>query len=107
MHYFEEIRDYLSKQKNGDELLEFLVKIYLPNENNGEGICRSYSCRGEDPPWLDRCYDILNKHYRYSRNLDWDISNDMPIDEDTANDVMEAGRNIYTTAEYLPYSLYQ
>lgn len=40
-------------------------------------------------------------------DLDWDISNDMPIDEDAANAVMEAGRNIYTAMEYLPYSLYK
>lgn len=46
----------------------------------------------ENDPWF-MAYD-----------LDWDISNDMPIDEDTANAVMEAGRNIYIAIEYLPYS---
>ena len=40
-------------------------------------------------------------------DLDWDVSNDTPLDEETANDVMEAGRNIYTPQEYFPYSLYQ
>lgn len=49
----------------------------------------------ENAPWF-MAYD-----------LDWDVSNDTPIDEDTANSVMEAGWNIYTAAEYLPYSLYK
>lgn len=49
----------------------------------------------EDAPWF-MAYD-----------LDWDTSNDVPIDEDTANAVVEAGRNIYTAVEYLPYSLYK
>ena len=40
-------------------------------------------------------------------DLDWDTSNDMSIDEDMANAITEAGRNIYTPAEYLPYSLYK
>ena len=49
----------------------------------------------EDDPWF-MAYD-----------LDWDVSNDTPIDEDTATVVMQAGRNIYTAPEYLPYSLYK
>ena len=49
----------------------------------------------ESAPWF-MAYD-----------LDWDVSNDMPIDEQTATDVMEAGRNIYTAIDYLPYSLYK
>jgi hypothetical protein len=49
----------------------------------------------EDAPWF-MAYD-----------LDWDTSNDVPIDEDTANAVLEASRNIYTAGEYLPYSLYK
>lgn len=39
-------------------------------------------------------------------DLDWDVSNDSPIDEDMAKAVMEAGRNRYTAAEYFPYCLY-
>ena len=49
----------------------------------------------ESAPWF-MAYD-----------LDWDVSNDTPIDEDTASAVMEAGRNIYTAIDYLPYSLYK
>jgi hypothetical protein len=49
----------------------------------------------ENAPWF-MTYD-----------LDGDVSNDTPIDESIAQAVMEAGRNIYTAAEYSPYSLYQ
>lgn len=40
-------------------------------------------------------------------DLDWDISNDTPIDEETATAVLDANRSIYSTTEYFPYSLYQ
>ena len=40
-------------------------------------------------------------------DLDWDVSNDTPIDEETANSVMAAGRKIYAAQEYFPYSLYK
>lgn len=49
----------------------------------------------EESPWF-MTYD-----------LDWDVSNDTPIDEDTANAIMTAGRNTYTAQEYFPYSLYK
>ncbi len=37
-------------------------------------------------------------------DLDWDTSNDTPIDEETAKAVMDAERNNYTALEYHPYS---
>lgn len=40
-------------------------------------------------------------------DLDGDVSNDTPIDEETANDVINAGRNTYAPQEYFPYSLYK
>ena len=40
-------------------------------------------------------------------DLDWDVSNDTPIDEDTANAVLDAERNTYAAQEYFPYSLYK
>ena len=40
-------------------------------------------------------------------DLDWDVSNDTPIDEDTATSVMDAGRDTYAAQEYFPYSLYK
>lgn len=49
----------------------------------------------ENDPWF-MTYD-----------LDWDVSNDVPIDEDTANAVINAGRNTYTAIPYLPYSQYK
>ena len=49
----------------------------------------------EENPWF-MTYD-----------LDWDVSNDTPIDENTANAVMNAGRNTYAPQEYFPYSLYK
>ena len=49
----------------------------------------------ENDPWF-MAYD-----------LDWDVSNDIPLDEETAIAVMEAGKNIYAAAEYVSYSQYQ
>ena len=49
----------------------------------------------ENAPWF-MAYD-----------LDWDVSNDTPIDEDTAVAVMNKGRNTYAAQAYLPYSLYK
>ena len=49
----------------------------------------------ENDPWF-MAYD-----------LDWDVSNDIPVDEETATSIVQAGRNIYSTLEYLPYSLYK
>ena len=37
-------------------------------------------------------------------DLDWDVTNDMDIDEDTAKAVVDAGRRTYTTVEYTPFS---
>ena len=49
----------------------------------------------ENDPWF-MAYD-----------LDWDVSNDIPVDEETATSIVQAGRNIYSALEYLPYSLYR
>ena len=40
-------------------------------------------------------------------DLDWDISNDEPIDEDTANAIIETNRKLYTPLEFFPYILYK
>ena len=42
-----------------------------------------------------------------SYDLDWDVSNDDPIDEDTANAILDNNRGHYTALEYFPYSLYK
>lgn len=49
----------------------------------------------ENDPWF-MAYD-----------LDWDVSNDIPIDENTATAVITAGRKIYTAQNYIPYSQYK
>ena len=40
-------------------------------------------------------------------DLDWDVSNDMPIDEGTAAAIMDSYRVHNTALEYIPYSLYR
>ena len=40
-------------------------------------------------------------------DMDWDASNDDPIDEDTANAILESNRAHYTALEYFPYILYK
>lgn len=40
-------------------------------------------------------------------DLDWDVSNDDPIDEATANAILESNRNHYTALEYFPYIFYK
>ena len=40
-------------------------------------------------------------------DLDWDVSNDTPIDEAAANATMQECRSTYTSTEYFPYSLYK
>ena len=39
-------------------------------------------------------------------DLDWDTSNDAPIDEATATAILESNRNLYTALEYFPYIFY-
>ena len=39
-------------------------------------------------------------------DLDWDVSNDDPIDEETANSVLESNRKSYTALELFPYIFY-
>lgn len=39
-------------------------------------------------------------------DLDWDVTNDEPIDEETANAILESNRKFYTALEYFPYIYY-
>ena len=39
-------------------------------------------------------------------DMDWDASNDDPIDEDTAYAILESNRSHYTALEYFPYIFY-
>lgn len=47
-----------------------------------------------------------NDSWFMAYDLDWDVSNDTPIDENTAAALMHAGRNIYAAQTYFPYSQY-
>ena len=40
-------------------------------------------------------------------DMDWDASNDDPIDEEMAHSILESNRNHYTALEYFPYILYK
>ena len=49
----------------------------------------------ENAPWFE------------TTDLDWKVSNDSPIDEQTAVKMMNAGRDLYAPTEYFPYCLYK
>jgi hypothetical protein len=40
-------------------------------------------------------------------DLDWDVSNDEPVDEDLANAITENDYRYITALEYIPYNLYK
>ncbi len=48
-----------------------------------------------------------NAPWFMTHDLDWDVSNDTPIDENTATAVLDAGRSTYTAQVYCPYSQYK
>lgn len=48
-----------------------------------------------------------NQPWFLTYDLDWDVSNDEPIDEKTANAILDSNRKLYTALEYFPYSLYK
>lgn len=48
-----------------------------------------------------------NEPWFMTYDLDWDVSNDTPIDEETATAIVDAERNIYTAVEYIPFSPYK
>ena len=54
---------------------------------------------------LDALADEENPWFM-TYDLDWDTSNDEPIDEATANAILESNRKLYTALEYFPYIFY-
>ena len=48
-----------------------------------------------------------NNPWFMTYDLDWDTSNDEPIDEETANAILDSHRNHYTALEYFPYIFYK
>ena len=51
---------------------------------------------------LDAMADEQNPWFM-TYDLDWDVSNDEPIDEETAMAILESNRKHYTVLEYFPY----
>lgn len=54
---------------------------------------------------FDAFYNEANPWFM-THDLDWDASNDEPIDEDTANAIMESHRRHYTAVDFLPFASY-
>ena len=54
---------------------------------------------------LDAGADEQNPWF-LTHDLDWDTSNDEPIDEATANAILESNRKFYTVLELFPYIFY-
>ena len=54
---------------------------------------------------LDAIADEENPWF-LTYDLDWDVSNDEPIDEATANAILESNRELYTALELFPYIFY-
>ena len=54
---------------------------------------------------LDAMADEQNPWF-LAYDLDWDVSNDEPIDEETANAILDVNRTYYTVVEYFPYSFF-
>ena len=54
---------------------------------------------------LDAIADEENPWF-LTHDLDWDVSNDEPIDEATANAILESNRKLYTALELFPYIFY-
>ena len=48
-----------------------------------------------------------NNPWFMTYDMDWDVSNDEPIDEDMATAILETNRSHYTALEYFPYILYK
>ena len=55
---------------------------------------------------FDATVDAQNPWY-LTYDMDWDVSNDEPINEETANAILDANRQHYTAPEYFPYIYYR
>ena len=87
---------------------------YVTNEaSNGAASSATYSMMLLDGKLevtqgiiFDATVDENNPWYM-TYDLDWDVSNDDPIDEDMANAILDNDRRYYTAIEYIPYNLYK
>ncbi len=55
---------------------------------------------------FDASVDEENPWFQ-SYDLDWDVSNDEPIDEELANAILDSQRRHYTALEYFPYIFFK
>ncbi len=54
---------------------------------------------------FDAFYDEENPWF-LTHDLDWDVSNDTPIDGESAAEILESNRQLYKALEYIPYTQY-
>ena len=98
-------------------VLQFLQEDnawYVVNEaSNGAASSATYSMMLLDGKLevtqgiiFDATVDENNPWYM-TYDLDWDVTNDDPIDEDMANAILDNDRRYYTAIEYIPYNLYK
>ena len=67
-------------------------------------------CDGEFQVTQGVIFDAVadkNNPWFLTYDLDWDVSNDESTDEELANAIISAGRRLYTSIEYTPYTQYK
>ena len=87
---------------------------YIANENSSQTSCDATYILMLNEGKLDVMQGIVynpkadpENPWFMTYDLDWDASNDDPIDEDTAYAIRESHRNYYTAPEYFPYIFYK
>ena len=96
LQYVEEDRMWYVVNEGSGSAFNHATYYLMLNEGKFEvvqGIVFDASV-DEENPWF-MTYD-----------LDWDASNDEPIDEATATAILESNRKLYTALEYFPYIFY-
>ena len=86
---------------------------YIANENSYSIYCNGTYYMMLTEGKLEVIQGILHNYEADAQNpwfmtydMDWDVSNDEPIDEETASAILESNRNHYTALEYFPYIFY-
>ena len=87
---------------------------YVANEasNNASSHATFYLmlCEGELQIMQGIAFDAeadAENPWFMTYDMDWDVSNDEPIDEDMADALLETNRSHYTALEYFPYIFYK
>ena len=86
---------------------------YIANENSSRDSCNATYFMMLNEGKLDVMQGVIYNPNADAQNpwfmtydLDWDASNDEPIDEDMAYAILESNRNHYIALEYFPYIFY-